>query len=325
MPLPTGYRVAVVIPVYRALFLDEALASVFTQIHGPDEVIVVDDGSPDTDELRRATAQYGDRATFLRQANAGAAAARNAGLTAATSEFVAFLDADDRWLPGFLESQLTFLAANPGVDLVFADAAVVGDTPAAGETFMSLCPSESPVTLERLLAQRSNVLTSTVVVRRPLVVEAGLFDAALRRGQDFDLWLRLVSRGARIDFQRQVLAVRRLHGDNLSGTRLNELERALHVFGKAMRTLRLSPAEHAAAERRVRELEGELAREQGKQRLAAGDFTGARRSLDQALRVVPSWKLKVARVGLMVAPRLVRRVYLSRHASALAHVASSAI
>jgi hypothetical protein len=117
-----------------------------------------------------------------------------------------------------------------------------------------------------------------------------------------------------------VLALRRLHGDNLSGTRLNELERALHVFGKAIRTLPLSPRELEVAERRVRELEGDIAREHGKELLAAGNFSGARESLDQAARVLPSWKLTAARLGLLLAPRLVRRVYLSRRLAAFAAI-----
>ncbi|MGH9347491.1 MAG: glycosyltransferase family 2 protein, partial [Vicinamibacterales bacterium] len=293
-------RVGVIVPVYRAAFLGEALESVFAQSHPADEVVVIDDGSPDRELLNRAVARFADRVTLIRQANAGAGAARNAGLAVATADFVAFLDADDRWQPTFLASQMAFLARS-AADMVYADATVMGDTPAAGRTFMAMCPSRGAVTLESLLAQECNVLTSTVVVRRSLVMDAGLFDADLRRGQDFDLWLRLVARGAQVRYQPDVLAVRRLHGDNLSGTRFNELERALHVFGKAIRTLPLSARERRAAEHRVRELEGDLAREQGKERLAVGDFTGARRSLEEASRVVPSWKLKAARLGLILA------------------------
>jgi glycosyltransferase involved in cell wall biosynthesis len=310
-----GYRVAVIIPVYRASFLGEALESVFEQTRPADEVIVIDDGSPDQQLLSQAVEPYGDRITLLRQANGGAAAARNTGLNAATADFAAFLDADDRWLPNFLHDQISFLMATPDTDMVYADATITGDTPAAGRTFMTMCPSHGEVTLESLLAQECNVLTSTVVVRRSLAMQAGLFDVDLRRGQDFDLWLRLVSRGAKVRYQHRVLAMRRLHGDNLSGTRLNELERALHVFGKAMRTLSLSTRERGIAARRVRELQGELAREQGKERLALGDFTGARRSIEQASRVVPSWKLKVVQLGLLLAPKLLRRVYLSRTAA----------
>jgi glycosyltransferase involved in cell wall biosynthesis len=321
-----GYRVSVIIPVYHAAFLREALDSVFEQTHPADEVIVIDDGSPDAELLRQAIDPYAGRITLRRQPNGGAAAARNTGLAAATSDFVAFLDADDRWLPSFLHDQLAFLQATADADMVYADATVTGDTPAAGRTFMTMCPSRGAVTLESLLAQECNVLTSTVVVRRSLVMAAGLFDVDLRRGQDFDLWLRLVARGARVRYQQQVLALRRLHGDNLSGTRLNELERAIHVFGKAMRTLALTPREREVAERRVRELEADVAREHGKEQLAVGDFSGALRYIEQAARVVPSWKLKAARLGLLLAPRLVRRVYLSRRAAAvIVPLATSAI
>src|SRR5688500_14438702 len=91
--------VAVVIPVYRARYLAEALESVFFQSRPANEVIVIDDGSPDQNELRHAIAPYGRAVTLVRQFNQGAAAARNRGLRATSADLVAFLDADDRWLP----------------------------------------------------------------------------------------------------------------------------------------------------------------------------------------------------------------------------------
>ena len=318
-------RVTVIMPVYAAEFVGDAVASVLAQTRPADEVIVVDDGSPDGAAIDHVVARVGARVKLLRQENAGAAAARNAGLMAATSEWIAFLDADDQWRPDFLERQMAFLRANPSVDLVWADATIVGDTPAAGRTFMSMCPSAGPVTLHSLLAQTCNVLTSTVVVRRRLVVAAGSFDVALRRGQDFDLWLRLVSRGAQAAYQEQTLTIRRLHGKNLSGTRLTELERALHVFDKALATLPLTPGERHAATRRVHELHGELARENGKARLASGDFAAAFHFLDQAARTLPGWKIRAARLGVRFVPTLMRRLYLSRVVHALATAAAAAV
>jgi glycosyltransferase involved in cell wall biosynthesis len=308
-------RVAVIIPVYEAGFLAEALGSVLTQARPPDEVIVIDDGSPDPAAVDRALSLWPGRMQLLRQANRGAAAARNAGLAATHCDWVAFLDADDRWSPLFLLRQLAFLDANPSLDLAWADATIVGDTPAAGERFMTICPSSGDVTLESLLSQTCTVLTSTVVVRRRLVIDVGLFDVALRRGQDFDLWLRLVSRGARASYQREVLAFRRLHGRNLSGTRLAELDRALRVFDKALRTLPLTARERDVACTRVGALTGELALERGKARLAAGDFAAARQLLAVAHRSVPTWKLRAARVALRLAPAVVRRLYM-RHGGA---------
>jgi glycosyltransferase involved in cell wall biosynthesis len=97
--------VSVVIPAYNAeAYLREALDSVFAQTRPPDEVVVVDDGS--TDRTSEVAASYGDRVRLLRQPNRGEAAARNAGVLAARGALIAFLDADDTWLPRYLESQL---------------------------------------------------------------------------------------------------------------------------------------------------------------------------------------------------------------------------
>jgi len=325
MVAKTTNRVAVIIPVYAAEFLSQAVESVMGQTRPPDEVVLIDDGSPDQATIQAVESAWGSRLKVLHQANSGAGAARNAGIAATTADWIAFLDGDDRWLPHFLEQQMKFLETHPDVDLVWGDATIVGDTPAAGRTFMSMCPSDGPVTLESLLAQTCNVLTSTVVVRRELVLGVGGFDVALRRGQDFDLWLRLVSHGARAAYQRQVLAIRRLHGKNLSGTRLTELERALHVFDKAIDTLPLTRTERATAERRIRVLTAEEARERGKAQLASGDFATAFKLLDEAARTLPGWKIRFARFGVRYAPNLVRRIYLSRAAAMATGVAVCAM
>jgi len=182
MSIDAHSDVTVIIPVYRATFLDAALASVMSQHRPPEEIIVIDDGSPDQDAIDRALARWPGRITALRQASGGAGAARNAGLAAARTEWAAFLDADDWWLPDFLGSQMAYLARHRGIDLVWTDATLAGDTPAAGRTFMSMCPSSGAVTLESLLAQTCNVLTSAVVARRTLLMACGAFDETLRRG-----------------------------------------------------------------------------------------------------------------------------------------------
>jgi glycosyltransferase involved in cell wall biosynthesis len=313
----TTLRVAVIIPVYDARFLDAALESVFFQSRVPDEVIVVDDGSPDADAVARAAAPYGARVTLLRQTNQGAGAARNAGIRAATTDLVALLDADDRWLPHFLREQLRTFADDPTIDLSYTDGIYIGQTPLAGLSFMSLCPSHAPVTLERLLAQECTVLLSGVMARRRAMLDAELFDSALRRGQDFDLWLRMARRGARITFVRWPLVLRREHDANLSGTAIDEIERPIAVLRKTLETMRLHARERQVAERRLGVLETALARERGKQLLRAGDFRAARRAFAEARRQGPrAWKLQAARLGLRIAPQLVRRLYLARLASA---------
>jgi len=308
---PNG-RVAAVVPVYSGRFLAEALESIFFQSRPPDEVVVVDDGSPDPLAIRRAVAPYGRRATVVVQRNQGAAAARNAGIAATSAEFIALLDADDRWLPHFLLEQMESFTADPTLDMIYADGLFVGETPLAGRRFMAACPSDGAVTLEALLAQRCTVLLSSVVTRRDALVAVGGFDVSLRRGHDFDLWLRMARRGARMRYRRDVLVLYRRHEDALSGTGVAEIERPLRVLRKARETMTLTAKERRTLDARVQQLEGDLARERAKELLSRGDFIGARRAFADACRQVRGWKLQGARLAMYVMPRLVRRVYLTR-------------
>src|SRR5688572_28437661 len=183
--------VSIIIPAYNAAeFIGETLASVAAQTFTSHEVIVINDGSPDTEELERELKRYQGELQYIKQENRGAAAARNAGLRAARGELVAFLDADDRWLPSFLEEQLSFLKLS-NADLVYSDALLFGESPVHGRTFMELQPSRGAVTPESLLAVDVTVLTSAVLARKQPILGVGLFDETIKRGHDFELWLRL--------------------------------------------------------------------------------------------------------------------------------------
>lgn len=308
----TPRNVAVIIPVYRAHFLLEALDSVFAQARQPDEVVVIDDGSPDQEALRSAVAQYSDRIRLLTQPNSGAGAARNNGVRSTTAELVAFLDADDRWAPEYLERQLEQLDAHPECDIAYSDAVYVGDTPCAGRRFTDTCPSRGEVTATSLLALECHIPLSAVLARRQVLVDAGLFDPSLKRGQDFDLWLRLALRGVRFTRQPDVLMLHRIHEDNLSGSHVTRMHRAANVFRKAMTDQPLTPEQRAIAARQIRRFEAEIALEEGKELLSRGDFAAASRALADAHRFVRRWKIGAALIGLRVAPNLFRRMYLAR-------------
>src|SRR6185436_15700253 len=98
--------VSIVIPAYNcAAYLDHTLRSIWAQTFRDYEVIVVNDGSPDTEALEAVLRPYRDRVVYLRQENRGASAARNTGIRASQAPLVAFLDADDAWEPEYLELQ----------------------------------------------------------------------------------------------------------------------------------------------------------------------------------------------------------------------------
>src|SRR5437660_5935603 len=125
MPQPRAAppTVSVIIPAFRASRdIADALASVFAQTFTNFEGILVDDGSPDAAELEAAVAPFRSRIQLITQPNLGAGAARNTAIRASTGRFLAFLDADDRWMPDFLERQLAVLEADRRCTLVYCDA-----------------------------------------------------------------------------------------------------------------------------------------------------------------------------------------------------------
>jgi glycosyltransferase involved in cell wall biosynthesis len=203
--------VTVVIPAYNAAaFLAVTLESLQQQTTVPERVVVVDDGSTDD------TAGIAERggATVLRQERKGPGAARNRGLAVAGSEFVAFLDADDWYVPDKLErsvEQLDELKAN----CLCTDAWIVRNDRIEGRKNQQRAVP-SALTMERLL--RGNpVVCSTVVARREAVQKAGCFDEnpELIATEDFDLWLRMAEREP-IAYLPQPMTFYRVHAGSLS-------------------------------------------------------------------------------------------------------------
>lgn len=303
---------SVVIPAYQiAPYIAETLDSVFAQTLTDFEVIIVNDGSPDTDELERALAPYRERVCYIRQENAGAGAARNRGVREGRGEFVAFLDGDDLWNSDYLEKQLRF-AREGSYDLVYADALLFGESPIAGKTYMQTAPSEGPVTFVSLLRNDCNVITSGVVARRAALIEAGLFDESLRNAQDFEMWARMAKRGARLAYQRKVLLRYRCREGSLSGDEMNRLKREIRVYQHIKDNYDLTPAEQAELSRVMELQEAAVALADGKIRLLGERFDEARVSFEQAHRVLGGWKLGATMLMLRVAPRLLRRLARQR-------------
>lgn len=302
--------VSVIIPAFNAAeYIRETLDSVFAQTFSCHEVIVVNDGSPDAEELESVLKRYPANLRYIRQENRGAAAARNTGLHAAMGEFVAFLDADDKWLPNFLEEQLSLLKST-GADLVYADALLTGESPLAGRTFMELQPSRGDVTPEKLLAVEVTVLTSTVLARKAPIFEVGLFDESIKRGHDFDLWFRLAKLGFRFAYRREVLAHHRIVESGLSGDVISQLERTLAVLEAIKTREELTASENAAFQLNLNRTLAKLALEKGKQKLLRRDFVGALQHFTEAKRLRRSWKLVAVCLGLRISPRLFLGFYM---------------
>lgn len=309
--------VSVIIPAFNvASFIGEALESALSQTFKDYEIIVINDGSPDTEALERVLSAYHENILYLKQHNRGAAAARNTGLHVARGEFVAFLDADDLWLPNYLESQMRFLENDKRCDLVYADAMIFGESPLAGKTYMETSPSNGEVNFSSLITQKCNVITSGVVARKRLIDEVGCFDEELHRAHDFDLWLRLVRHGARVSYQREILLRYRVRSDSLSGDEIQRVERELEAYDKIERHLDLTAEERKLMTREVERLQADLKVAEGKRHLSKGEFKEAEGSFREATGFHRKLKLRLVLVILHYWPRLLHRVYKARRMTA---------
>jgi glycosyltransferase involved in cell wall biosynthesis len=305
--------VSVIIPAFKvADFIAETLASVTAQTYKNYEIIVINDGSPDTEELERNMSRFANQVTYLKQANGGAGAARNAGLRVARGEFVAFLDGDDLWLPDFLEQQMRLIQSDGGFELVYADAVNFEGSVRSRTTNMDTNPSDGPVTTEALISGRCNIITSSVVARLEPIIKVGLFDEGFPNSQDFDLWLRLAKEGAQMTYQKIVLVERRIYEGSLASDPIKSFTGEIKVLEKTARRTDLSAGERSALERKLalRHASVEVCR--GKQRLSAGDFSSALVAFRGANNFYQSRKLRMVVLWLRLAPRSLQRFYKLR-------------
>lgn len=305
-------KVSVIIPAYNtALFVGETLASVRAQTFTDYEVIVVNDGSPDTEQLEQVLTAYCDSIIYLKKSNGGLSSARNAGIRISRGQYVALLDSDDVWEPDYLTVQVAALDANPSVAVSYANAIIFGDTLDAGKDYMSILPSKGEVTFQRLVEMECNVLVSATV-RRAWLARVGPFDEALRTNEDFNLWLRIAQAGGRFIYHRQTLWRYRKRGGALSADPVAMWGGYLRVLEKARQELDLLPTDRAVVDRRCKYVRAMLRLHDGKRAFFMGDFTVAVRALTEANALLKSRKLTLAVLAIRLAPRLLLQVYKMR-------------
>lgn len=216
---------SVIIPCYnRRDLIGDAIRSALEQTCAPAEIIVVDDGS--SDGSADVAAGFGSKVHMIRQANAGAAAARNRGIREAKSEWIAFLDSDDTWSADKMEVQLRAVEEFPEADLVFCDTVVkdgaavrlasrfalgglYGEEVARSGEFALYDRS-----LFRKMLEQSRCITSAVMVRRRLPELS--FPEHIWGSEDWALWLNLSLRYTLVSVDR-ILVQMHISGDNLTG------------------------------------------------------------------------------------------------------------
>lgn len=313
-------RVSVVIPAYNAVdLIPETIDSIKTQTFTDLEIIVINDGSPETAELETKLKPYFADIVYIKQPGRGAGSARNAGISIARGEFIAFIDSDDLWLPEFLSSQIAFLEKNE-FDMVYSDAFLFGSHIVGAPRFMDTAPSKGEVTAESLLAYECNIITSGVVARRSMIIAAGAFEEQRARAHDFHLWVRMAKIGCRIGYQQIPLVRYRVHLDSLSGDSISRVEREINVMNRLKNSVKFTDREFAIIERQLVDLDAGRLVEVGKSQLLKGQYTDAYNSFATANKTKRSIKLTIVSFLAQFAPKFLEKHYRARRSEDIAMI-----
>ena len=234
----TNGMVSVVIPTFnRAVFLREALESVFAQTVQPHEVIVVDDGSTDnTESVVKEMQRARPGLRYVPQKNAGPAAARNTGMRTATGRWLAFLDSDDLWVSDKLARQLAYAADHPNISMIFGAMENVGISGKLADTRADYWVTQrdsrtnegNPFPLVQAIMDYP-IGTPTVLLKRDEVLRNGFMDEKLRYAEDLDYWIRMLL-ATQAAFLPGVVLRRRIHGGNLVSDWIKVNEAVLTVL-----------------------------------------------------------------------------------------------
>lgn len=264
--------VSVVMPAYNAgRYIAEAIESVRAQSYGRWELVVVDDGSQDnTAEVVEGFIAKDARIRCLQRQNGGQGAARNAALAQARGPLVAFLDADDLWLPNKLSLQVNTLVETRA-QVVFSDGFYVtgDDTTDESLPFDTMKGKFAGEEMFKLLFEYNRIHVLSVLVRRDALDAVGLFDESrlCQNCEDYDLWLKLARYGAVFYGMREHLVRYRRHTGSMTASQVKAIAPMIATLKKYASDACLSPA---LVRRRLRQLyrlllpalieEGQLAR-----------------------------------------------------------------
>ncbi len=228
--MPSNPLVSVVIPTYNSgSYVVEAIESVLAQTYKNFEILVVDDGS--TDDTKEVLVKYEGKIRYLYKSNGGVSLARNYGIEHSAGDYVAFLDADDVWLPEKLVKQMAAIAREPGAEAAHT-AFSIGDVKLETIGMGKVLRSEQEVLDDLFFVGNVVGTPSSVVVEKEMLARIGGFDPELSQCADWDMWIR-IALATGIVFVDEPLIKYRQHDGNMSNNAVLLESDSTLMFDKA--------------------------------------------------------------------------------------------
>jgi glycosyltransferase involved in cell wall biosynthesis len=303
---------SVVVAAFQAAdFIGGALESALAQDPAPLEVIVGDDGS--TDDLASAVAPYGDAVRVVRIEHGGEAAAKNAAAAVAQGDFLAFLDADDRFLPGRLHSIAAAVRADPELDLITTDAHLVHDGEVVGHAYGEGFRFEREHQRQRAAILRRNFILGNAAIRRSRFAQLRGFDETVAHTTDWEFCIRLILSGSKVGFIEEALVEYHLHPRSMSTHRVAMSRGRLDTLSRTADRDDLTPSDRRILESTREAEESRLARELLKLALLEGSPHDVRRTAVYVVRSArqPA-RARLKALAALLAPSRVSRVHRLR-------------
>ena len=269
-PLSQAPSISIVIAAFEAATtIGATIRSVLSQSPSPLEIVVCDDGS--SDDIAAAVAEFGENVRLLRIEHGGEAKAKNAAIEYAVGEFVAVIDADDRFLPGRLAAIQRVLVERPDLDLITTDAVIELNGRVVGRAYNkgNIFAAEA----QRAAILDHNFVFGQVVVRRATMLRLGGFDPEIRYTTDWDCWIRLILDGGRVGCIDAPLGVYVMHESAMSASRQAMYEGRVATLTKTLSDSRLSEIELASIRARILSEKLRTKRAEMRAALITGDKT----------------------------------------------------
>ncbi len=267
-PLSNAPTISIVIAAFDAAkTIGATIRSVIAQLPSPFEIVVCDDGS--SDDLAGALSEFGERVRLIRIEHGGEARAKNAAIETATGEFVAIIDADDRFLPGRLAAVQRVLMERPDVELVTTDAVIELNGRVVGRAYNT--GNLFAVNSQRGAILDHNFVFGQVVVRRETMLRLGGFDPEIKYTTDWECWIRLILDGGRVGCIDAPLGVYVMHESSMSASRQAMYDGRVATLSKTLKDARLSKMECKSIESRITSEMRRSSRAEMRSALIAGD------------------------------------------------------